>query len=276
MYQAYWGLADSPFRGHLDVKTFYQAPTQDEALARLHFLVEEQRTLGLLLGNSGSGKSLVLEVFAGELRRAGQDVALVNIGLVGIEEFLWRLAGQLGVEVLGDATQFKLVRAIDDLLTARTYQQLATVILLDDADEAREEVIEHVVRFSQLAAIRDPRLTTVASAQSRRVDHLGARLLELSELRIDLEGWELDDTIAYIRAALARAGRSTPLFTPDGLRRLHELSGGIPRRVKQMADLALIAGAGQNLTQIESETIEAVFHELAVTAAPSLSLVTTL
>jgi general secretion pathway protein A len=274
MYQAYWGLADSPFRGHLDVKTFYQAPTQDEALARLHFLVDEQRTLGLLLGESGSGKSLVLEVFARQLRRASQDVALVNIGGVGTEEFLWRLAGQLGVEVFGETTQFKLVRAIDDFLTARTYEQIATVILLDDADEARDEVIEYVVRLSQLSAVRDPRLTLALSAQPRRVDRLGLRLLELSELRIDLEGWELDDTFAYIRQALSRAGRSTPLFTPSGLRRLHELSGGIPRRVKQMADLALIAGAGQNLTQIESETIESVFHELTVTATPGLSLVT--
>jgi hypothetical protein len=45
---------------------------------------------------------------------------------------------------------------------------------------------------------------------------------------------------------------------------LHELGGGIPRRVKQLADLALLAGAGQNLVQIEAETIEASFRELGV------------
>jgi len=29
MYQAYWGLAKSPFRGHLDPRSFYQGPSQD-------------------------------------------------------------------------------------------------------------------------------------------------------------------------------------------------------------------------------------------------------
>jgi len=63
MYQTHWGLQESPFRGCLDPKSFYQSPTHEEALARLHFLVEHGRRLGLLTGPSGSGKSLLLEVF---------------------------------------------------------------------------------------------------------------------------------------------------------------------------------------------------------------------
>lgn len=43
MYQAHWGLRESPFRGLLDPKFFYQSPTHEEALARLHFLVEQRR-----------------------------------------------------------------------------------------------------------------------------------------------------------------------------------------------------------------------------------------
>lgn len=34
--------------------------------------------------------------------------------------------------------------------------------------------------------------------------------------------------------------------------------------MKQLADLALLAGAGQNLAQIESDTIDSVFRELGV------------
>ena len=64
MYQAHWGLQESPFRGLLDPKFFYQSPTHEEALARLQFLVDQQRRLGLLVGPPGSGKSLLLEVFA--------------------------------------------------------------------------------------------------------------------------------------------------------------------------------------------------------------------
>jgi len=55
-----------------------------------------------------------------------------------------------------------------------------------------------------------------------------------------------------------------PAFAENGARRLFELSGGAPRRVNQLAQLALLAGAGQKLTQIDASTIDAVEEELSV------------
>ena len=57
MYQAYWGLVESPFRGGLDPRFYHEGPTQEEAIARLHFLVDGGRPLGLLLGSTGCGKN---------------------------------------------------------------------------------------------------------------------------------------------------------------------------------------------------------------------------
>jgi type II secretory pathway predicted ATPase ExeA len=264
MYQAYWGLGQPPFRANLDPRFFYQAPTQDEALARLHFLVEEGRTLGLLLGESGSGKSLLLEVFALALGQVGRQRALVD--LVGLDphEFLWLLAGQLGIEIGSTAAEFVLQRAVTDHIIANRYQQIATILLLDDADEAHAEVLDQIVRLAQFDVSREARLTIVLTARPQRVYDLGVRLLELADLRIDLEGWEADDTAAFVKRALTEAGRSTPIFSEAALGRLHELTGGTPRRVKQLADLALLAGAGQNLAQIEPNTLDSVFHELGV------------
>jgi type II secretory pathway predicted ATPase ExeA len=264
MYQAYWGLAKSPFRGHLDPRSFYQGPPQDEALARLHFLVEERRTLGLLLGEAGSGKSLLLEVFAKELGIVNREHALVNLMGTSRTELLWSLAGQLGVESSRARGEFALYRALGDHILANRYQQIATVLLLDDADEAQGEVLEEVIRLAQLNQTHDARLTVVLTAQSERLHRLGARILELAELRVDLEGWDLDDTTGFVKQSLAEAGRSTPIFSEGALRRLHELTGGVPRRIKQLADLALLGGAGSNLAQIESELIEAVYQELGV------------
>ena len=64
MYQKYWGLRESPFRSGRARRRFYNSPTHDEALSRLHFLVEQHYRMGLLVGPSGSGKSLLLNVFA--------------------------------------------------------------------------------------------------------------------------------------------------------------------------------------------------------------------
>jgi general secretion pathway protein A len=138
---------------------------------------------------------------------------------------------------------------------------------LDDADEASGEVQGEIARLAQLNATRDARVSLILTAQPSRLNRLGTRLLESAELRIDVETWEADETAAFVKGALQRAGRSTTVFSPPALLRLHELASGLPRRVKQLADLALLAGAGQNLVQIEPEVIDAVCDELGVAAS---------
>jgi type II secretory pathway predicted ATPase ExeA len=52
------------------------------------------------------------------------------------------------------------------------------------------------------------------------------------------------------------------MFTEDAVAKLFDLSGGIPRRVVQLADLALLAGAGAELPQIDAEVVHSVYQEL--------------
>lgn len=266
MYLPYWGLGESPFRASLDPRFFYQGQAQEEALARLHFLVDERRTLGLLLGSPGSGKSMLLEMFARQLPCFGTQRALVNVADIDLREFLWNLSGQLGVELPSTASQFTIWRTVADHLLANRYQQVTTVLLLDDADLARAEVLGEIARLAQLDVDRDAWLTIVLSALPSRLVELDRRLVQWAELRIDLDGWDADETAAFVKQSLATAGRTTSVFSEAALDRLYQQSGGMPRRVKQLADLALLAGAGENLVQIEPATIDAVVAELGLAA----------
>ncbi len=268
MYGSYWGLAESPFRGGFDARLFYQGIAQEEALARLHFLVDEHRAVGLLFGIAGSGKSMLLEMFARALPAFGCQRALVNLSGIELDQFLWLVGSQLGVEVSRTASRFSLARALEDHLVANRYQQMSTVLLLDDADEASAEVLSEIARLAQLDMVRDARLTVVLACQAAHAGRLGPRLLNLSELRIDTDGWDADETAAFVKRALAVAGRSTPVFGEAALLRLYEHAGGIPRRVKQLADLALLAGTGQNAAQIDAATVDSASEELGI--APSL------
>jgi general secretion pathway protein A len=267
MFLSYWGLGESPFRATLDPRFFHQGLAQDEAVARLHFLVEEHRSLGLLLGTAGSGKSMLLETFARRLPAHGMQWAYVSVARMDLRDFLWNAGGQLGVEVSTRASRFTLTRSLTDHVIANRYQQVGTVLLLDDVDEAGAEVLAEIARLAQLNVDRDALLTIVLAGQPSHVGRIGARLSNLVELRIDLDGWEADETAAYVKQALAAAGRSSPVFTEAALQRLHEQTGGIPRRVKQLADLAMLAGAGQSMVQIEPELIDSVIQELGIAPA---------
>jgi general secretion pathway protein A len=212
---------------------------------------------------------MLLEMLAGQLSRIKTQTALLRVAGINLHEFLWLAAGQLGVEVSPHASQFTLARTVVDHLIANRYQQISSVLLVDDADEAREDVLIELARLAQINVDRNAQMTIVLAAQPGRIGRLGARLLDLAELRIDVESWEEDETATYIKASLARAGRSTPAFNEMALLRLHELSGGVPRRVQQLADLALLAGAGQNLGQIDAEVIDTVIGELGIAVSPT-------
>lgn len=231
-------------------------------MARLDFLVEQGRRLGLLIGSRGSGKSLLLEVFAHQMRQAGNPVAKLNLVGVAPAEFLWLLAVGLGLNPDRDLPWHALWRIVTDRLAEYRYQQLKVVVLLDDADCAVSEVLTQVARLVQVDPSPECRLTVVLAGRPERIRKLGEGLMERADLRINLDPWQPADTEAFVRDSLAKAGRSQPAFSASAIARLHELAQGVPRRVSQLAELALLAGAGCNIDQIDADTIESVYHEL--------------
>jgi len=266
-YQIHWGLRESPFRGCLDPQFFYQSPTHEEALARLQFLIEQHRRLGVLLGPAGSGKSFLLEVFARGLRHSGRPVAMLSLLGVGPAEMLWLLAAAFHLNPDPGESVAALWRAITDRLAEYRYQQFETVILLDDADRASRAVLNQATRLAQFDPSVEMQLTIVLAGRPEGMGRLGRPLLDMAELRIDIEPWEQADTADFLNSSLTRAGRRSSVFADPAIARLHELSHGIPRQVTQLADLSLLAGAGANLERIDADVVESVYHELGIVEA---------
>jgi type II secretory pathway predicted ATPase ExeA len=259
MYQAYWGLAHSPFTPQMSRAELASSSVHSEALARLEFLRESGGQLGLLIGNAGSGKSVVLAEFAQRAQRAGSLVCLMASAAAGERQLLVPLAFGLRISASGEPWQ--LWQAIADRLQELQLENLAATLLFDDLDRAAPGALDLVERV--LASAGAP-LTIVASSRPESLPTLGSRLLERASLCIDLAAWSESEARDYLISSLARAGRQGPAFDPAATRRLFELSGGAPRKLNQLAQLALIAGAGQKLNQIDADTIDAVNEELCV------------
>lgn len=261
-----WSWNEAPFSTKSDPKRFFTAVAQEESLARLHFLVDNHRRLGILDGPAGSGKSMLLDVCARQFQQQGRQVVRLNLMGLDADEFLWRLAAGLGVNPRPAARPLELWRDIDDQLLANRYQRIDNVILCDNTEEAESDVLTLLGRLVQFDLNDDSRLSVVLSVESGRGHLLGRRLLELCDLRIELEAWSAEETAEFVRTTLTAAACSPELFSSEALHQLHELSQGIPRRIQQLAQLALIAADGQDLEQIDEQTLNAV--QLELTARP--------
>jgi type II secretory pathway predicted ATPase ExeA len=105
-------------------------------------------------------------------------------------------------------------------------------------------------------------LTLVVACRTEDYGCVNARLTDLIELRAELELWSEEDTADFLQKRTAGANRKKPIFSAEAAARLQELSQGVPRIASQLADLALVAGAGRQLEQIDAEAIESVYQEL--------------
>lgn len=263
MDRSHWGLSRSPFANSTAGRCYYLNPSGEEAFARLGFLVEERRRLGLLLGEPGGGKSTLLARLATDVAYDGGTVADLSLIAVNAEELLWQAAAELGANPTAGDPTFFLWRTLTDRIAELRYQRTTTLLLLDDAHRASPEALAIVERLVHCESTPEATLTIVLAANFDSAEWLGGGLLAAVDLRVDLAPWTELDTAQYVQRALAEAGANVGIFEAAALTRLHELSGGIPRRVNQLADLALLAGAGQQLEHIDAATVEAVYAELS-------------
>ncbi|QDU26391.1 NACHT domain protein [Anatilimnocola aggregata] len=264
MYHAHWGLRSSPFGGSAGdtlAKTIPN-PAFEEALARLQYLVAGQGRLGLLMGAAGTGKTTLLRRFVDRARRDGIPAALV--GGCGCDERTYTQqltrAWQVPATQPDDlATAWEL---ISNQLAEWRYERQPAILVLDDADRAPAGVRQLIERVLHLALTQQALLTVFLACSTETAASVGHRLLEQVELRIDLSPWSEDETAEHVARMIYESGGEHPIFTDDAIATLHELSGGIPRKVDQIAELALLAGAGQELSEIDAATLLEAYQEL--------------
>ncbi len=72
-------------------------------------------------------------------------------------------------------------------------------------------------------------------------------------LRLDLDPFRLEDTMGFVRHAVAAAGARTQLFDDPALVRLHELSDGRVALAAMLADLALLASAHAGAKRVSAD-----------------------
>jgi type II secretory pathway predicted ATPase ExeA len=172
------------------------------------------------------------------------------------------LADQLLIRIRNRADTTSLWRGITDRLVEHRYERRATVVLVDNAASGSEEVLDQILRLLYFDPTGATPLTIVLACEPHSVSRIPPPLCEAANLRIELPPWELGDTHEFLTTVMARAGVTETVFHDAAVHRVHLLAQGNPRRVCQLADLALLAGAADDAAMIDEGIVDAVAEEL--------------
>lgn len=268
MYESYWKLRENPFEGTPDAKFFYESETHQAALLKLRYLIENRKGAGLLIGGSGYGKSYLLQVLARELSEDLGPVVPVLFPQMSAPELLAYIAAELGAKSDHSHEPPSLdrtIRQIQELLAAYAERKRHPVIAIEEAHLIDDPQVFQALR---LLLNFQPRhggaFTLILSGQRDLLSRI-RRLPQLEErltVKCLLRPFSYEETLGYVTHRLQVAGVHESPFEPSAFDTLFELSGGIPRRINRLCDLALLVGFADGSSAITSQQLEAVSEEL--------------
>lgn len=264
-YLTYWRLSRSPFSpGHPTVDYFVSGSIGD-AMTRVEFLVQHSRRLGLLFGPHGVGKSSFIRYFIGRSSRFPKhlpglvDMAGTTPDLLArrFRDALW---GDPGLDrFIQDASLGRTLHEIDELIVANNAVGRQPILFVDNADEVGEDV------FQTLGIIlrRPGNWSALLAVDESLLVEIPRRILEECDVRVDLPAWDLGLTAEYIETQIANLGNRDDIFSAQGITRIHELGEGIPKRMFQLAEIALAVGAERRVESIDAELIDLVCEDFS-------------
>ena len=267
MYLDYWKLASRPFEPVADRAGFYPCEAHEAALLKLRYALENQSGAALLVGPSGAGKTLLVELLRHDLEDRFQPVVHLVFPQMTGRDLLVYLAEQLGAPPVEQPryTVEECVRRLEFLLAQNARDGRRAVVVIDEAhlleDCGALETLRLLLNFqtagrSDLVLLLVGQLSLLASVN---------RLPSLEErvgVKAVLPAFTPEETGAYVQHRLRAAGSTREVFTPDALETIHYLSRGLARQINRLGDLALLVGFADRLPRLGAQQIEAVSDEL--------------
>jgi type II secretory pathway predicted ATPase ExeA len=169
-----------------------------------------------------------------------------------------------------EGTLSQMQSKLKEALLEQFRQGKRVLLLIDEAQNLDDSVLELVRMLSNFETSREKLLQIILCGQPRLADKIGS--LELEQLRqrvsifAGLEPFSREDTEFYIDHRLRLAGYSAqaPLFTRDALTLIASHSHGIPRNINNLCFNSMSLGSALRLKSIGSETVSEVIADLDV------------
>jgi type II secretory pathway predicted ATPase ExeA len=255
-----------------DVNQYFPAEAIENARQVLTRCVERAEGVGMVVGPSGTGKTLLCHVLAEQFRHT-LAIALLASGRLSTRSALYQaILYVLGRSYRGmDEGELRL--ALVDYLTTCDQRPDGLLLLVDEAHTLPLRLLDEIRMLTNLVCNGQSRVRVLLVGGPLLEERFASPKLESFSQRLVarcyLEPFGRDETQRYIRAQIGAAGGDgLQVFTTEAAQAVHHATDGVPRLINQVCDHALLLAHADGSPRIDARRIDEAWGDLQQLPSP--------
>ena len=271
MYAPFFGLKHEPFSIAPDPRYLFMSERHREALAHLLYGVKGGGGgFVMLTGEIGAGKTTVCRCLLEQIPKNCHVAYIFNPKLTSIE-LLKTVCDEFHVAYPtrsnGRATAKDYLDPLNKFLLDSHASGQHNVLIIDEAQNLSASVLEQLRLLTNLETNERKLLQIVLIGQPELRALLARPELEQLAQRVvaryHLGALTEPETAQYLRHRLAVAGLTTANpFSKRAMRRIHQRSRGVPRRINLLADRALLGAYADGVARVDQAIVDKAAAEV--------------
>jgi type II secretory pathway predicted ATPase ExeA len=265
MYLDHFKLAELPFRLSPDPRFLYLSRIHARAKSYMESTIWVTDGFVVITGEIGSGKTTLIENFLTELD-PDVVVAQVNQTQVSAVDFLQAVLVQFGFSPF-KMKKAELLATLNQYLTEQLAAQRKVLLVVDEAQNLSNRVLEEIRLLSGVETSRDRVLRIILAGQPELNHKLDApdlvQLKQRVRLRFHLGALNVEESRSYVRHRLDVAGAAgREIFAEETFAEMYRYTGGVPRLINTLCDTALMAAYATGRAQVTTAAVVQAVAEL--------------
>lgn len=261
-FLSHFNFSALPFSKEIPSEKLQKLPTVEKALVSVRLLVHT-RGIGILVAESGAGKSCLIRLLASELNPGLYKLVYFCHSSIGILEFYSHLCAGFGLEAKRlRAAMFRDLK--DRILSLNNSSHIHPLLVLDDSHLLCTEILQEIRLLTNFQIDSYNALTVLLCGQETLTKKFGLSQLEplANSITINthLATLSKEESFSYIEQRITQVGGNSGSFTQNALALTHQASGGIMRNINTIAQAAMMRAYLAKSQQVEAEHVQSVIE----------------